>query len=357
MAALPRRGVFTTFDGLRGAAALLVVTHHAGPFFGPLSFPESFLAVDLFFLLSGFVIAYAYEARIQAGGFFESFVKIRLIRLYPLYLAGLGVALALRFYMLDKEGDPWSMKMIVETAALALVMLPGPPGDPTSGYSLNSPTWTLLPELAFNFIYALFMRWMSTPVLIGLVVVCGAGLIPAVLVRQTLDIGYPAHAEWATPFRMGFSFFLGVLMFRWLGDKRRDAPWLALGCVAALVAALTFHPPEHLRVAYELALVLLGFPALILVAARVDAPGWAGGLLHGLGLISYGVYTLHVPLSTLAYELLKRKKIIDVWYSAPVSGFVLLLVLSVVVWAVDAVYDQPVRRALTKLFVPRPAKA
>ena len=109
--------------------------------------------------------------------------------------------------------------------------------------------------------------------------------------------------------------------------------------------------------AYELALVLLGFPALILVAARVDAPGWASGLLHGLGLISYGVYTLHVPLSTLAYELLKRKKIIDVWYSAPVSGFVLLLVLSVVVWAVDAVYDQPVRRALTKLFVPRPAKA
>lgn len=357
MAATARRGVFTTFDGLRGAAALLVVTHHAGPFFGPLSFPESFLAVDLFFLLSGFVIAYAYGKRIEGGGFFASFVKIRLIRLYPLYLAGLAVAVALRFYMLDKQDDPWTMKMIVETVGLALLMLPGPSGDPTSGYSLNSPTWTLLPELLFNFIYALFIRWLTTPVLIAVIAVCGAGLIPAVLIRQTLDIGYPAHAEWATPFRMGFSFFLGVLMFRLLGDKRRDAPLIALGCVAALAAALMFHPPEGLKIAYELGLVMIGFPLLILVAAKVDAPGWAGGLLHWLGLISYGVYTLHVPLSNLIYEVLKRKHIIDVWYSAPLSGFVLLVVLSVVVWLVDTVYDQPVRKALTRLFVPKPQKA
>jgi peptidoglycan/LPS O-acetylase OafA/YrhL len=317
-----------------------------------LSFPESFLAVDMFFLLSGFVIAYAYEARLQAGGFFRDFVKIRLIRLYPLYLAGLAVAVVLRMYLLDKDDDPWTLKLIVETAALALFMLPGPAGDPTSGYSLNSPSWTLLPELLFNVFYGWFIRWMTVPVLIGLVVICAAGLIPSVIVRQTLDIGYPDHAEWATPFRMGFSFFSGILMYRLIGVNKRPAPLMALACVAALVAALTFHPPDDLKVAYELALALGGFPLLILVAARVDAPGKAGAFLHWLGLISYGVYTLHVPIGGLVYELLKRKHIVDVWDFAPLSGLMFTVVLAVLVGFVDRIYDQPVRRWLTRKFLP-----
>jgi len=64
---------------------------HVPAFFGPIRVPESFLAVDLFYLVSGFVVAHAYGERLQAGGFFKTFVKTRLIRLYPLYILGLAI--------------------------------------------------------------------------------------------------------------------------------------------------------------------------------------------------------------------------------------------------------------------------
>ena len=175
MAAAQKRGVFTTFDGLRGVAALLVVSRHVGPFFGPLNSPESFLAVDMFFLLSGFVIANAYAPRLEKGGFVLDFLKIRLIRLYPLYLAGLVVAVVLRLYMRGEDGDPWSLHMLIPTALLAALMLGGPPGETTHGYSLNSPSWTLLPEIGLNLVYALVFRWLTVPVLVTLIGGGGAG--------------------------------------------------------------------------------------------------------------------------------------------------------------------------------------
>jgi len=352
LATAPRPGVFTTFDGLRGVAALLVVSRHVGPYFGPLSFPETYLAVDLFFLLSGFVIANAYDARLAKGGFVTDFFKIRMIRLYPLYAAGLAVAVVLRLYMHGEEGDPWRLGALAQTALLALVLLPGPKGDPTGGYSLNSPSWTLLPEIVINMAYAVLFRWMTTRVLIALIFVGSLGMVVAELTRGTLDVGFPDHAEWATPFRMGFSFFAGVLMRRRFDGVRREAPLTALACVIVVIAALTAHPPEAVRPVYELGLALIGFPLLILVASRVEATGRLGAAFHTLGLMSYAVYTLHLPVGLLIYQVLRRRNIIDVWYSAPWSGFVYLAFIAAFAVLADRLYDQPVRRWLTARLLP-----
>jgi peptidoglycan/LPS O-acetylase OafA/YrhL len=352
LAAAQRRGVFTTFDGLRGVAALLVVSRHVGPFFGPLNSPESFLAVDMFFLLSGFVIANAYASRLAKGGFVLDFLKIRLIRLYPLYLAGLVVAVVLRLYMRGQDGDPWTLHMLVPTALLALVMLGGPAGETTHGYSLNSPSWTLLPEIGMNMLYAVLFRWLTTPVLVTLIGAGAIGMVIAELSHGSLDVGYADHAEWATPFRMGFSFFFGVLLHRRIGDQRRDAPLTALACVAAVILALMWHPSDAFKPVYELGVALVGFPLLITIAARAEAPGRLGEAFRWLGLTSYAVYTLHAPTGMLVYQLLRRTGIIDVWYSAPFSGFVFLGFIAVFAWGVDRVYDQPVRRWLTRRFLP-----
>src|SRR5580698_8903196 len=90
--AQPRRH-FQTIEGMRGAGALLIVMRHAPMMFGGFRVPESFLAVDLFYLVSGFVIAHAYGERLAAGEPLGRFMMTRVIRLYPLYLVGLGVGL------------------------------------------------------------------------------------------------------------------------------------------------------------------------------------------------------------------------------------------------------------------------
>ena len=349
--------MFTTFDGLRGVAALLVVSRHVGPYFGPLSFPESFLAVDMFFLLSGFVIANAYARRLERGGFVWEFVKIRLIRLYPLYLAGLVIAVVLRLYMYGEDGDKWTLHMLIPTVLMGVLMLPGPPGETTHGYSLNSPSWTLLPEIVMNLAYAVFFRWLSKPVLMALIAVGAIGMGVAEITHGSLDVGYADHAEWATPFRMGFSFFTGVLIHRRLGDQRRHAPWTALACVAAVMIALMINPPDRLKPLYELSLALIGFPALIWVAARAEASGRLARAFSWLGLTSYAVYTLHAPVGLLLYQVLRRRNIIDVWSSAPWSGLVYLGVIALFAWGVDTVYDKPVRKWLSaRLLKPAPAK-
>ena len=72
-----------------------------------------------------------------------------------------------------------------------------------------------------------------------------------------------------------------------------------------------------------------GFPLLIFVAARAEAPGRLGAAFRWLGLTSYAVYTLHAPTGILVYQVLRRTGIIDVWYSAPYSGFVFLAFIAI----------------------------
>jgi peptidoglycan/LPS O-acetylase OafA/YrhL len=93
---------FLFLDALRGIAALLIVLYHAPKYLGrALPHYSAFLAVDLFFVLSGFVIAFSYENRLLRGLSFRSFVAARLVRLYPVYLLGTVVGFVLLLYILD----------------------------------------------------------------------------------------------------------------------------------------------------------------------------------------------------------------------------------------------------------------
>ena len=86
------RRVYETLDGLRAVGALLVLVRHLPEFFGGFPVPESFLAVDLFYLVSGVVMANAYSDRLRAGSSLRDFFVTRVIRLHPLYLFGLARA-------------------------------------------------------------------------------------------------------------------------------------------------------------------------------------------------------------------------------------------------------------------------
>jgi peptidoglycan/LPS O-acetylase OafA/YrhL len=200
---------YHVLDGLRGVAAAAVVTAHTGPYFGPLTFGDSGLAVDLFFCLSGFVITAAYAERLAATGV-RRFMAFRYIRLYPLYLV--GTALGVVAYCL--RPDPalsltkallWSLLLLPVPAVLSAPVLP-----------LDVPGWSLVSELAVNLFWAVLGFKLSprrVAVLIGgALLVMTAG---AVIARgHTISLGFQLDQ---LPFGMAravLSFTIGIMLFR-----------------------------------------------------------------------------------------------------------------------------------------------
>ncbi|HEX4198861.1 MAG TPA: acyltransferase [Caulobacteraceae bacterium] len=347
------RRSYQTLDGLRGVGAFLVVMRHVPGLFGPIRVPESFLAVDLFYLVSGFVVAHAYGERLARGGFFWGFVKTRIIRLYPLYIVGLivGVITAV-FFMLDAPPSSWTPMKIAECVALGLLMIPRFPGLSINGTTLNGPIWTLLYELIANFVYAAGIRLMKTWVLLGIVAVCAVGVVFAEFHYHTLDLGYNLTDQWAALARVGFSFFTGVLIYRWLGERETRSVWLAWACVVALGFLLGVHVPAAIIPYYEIAAVLVGMPALAVAAARFEPGPLSGRLFSFVGLISYGVYIVHQPLGNLAVMEINRFTDIPEGWSGVLYGAVFLAFLVLLTWGLDRFYDAPVRAWLRARFMP-----
>ena len=141
-------------DGLRGFAALLVVLYHMPPYVQRwFYFPNSFLAVDFFFCLSGFIIAYSYERRILNDMSLADFSVARLIRLYPLYFLGstLGLFSALIVTHAYSRNHLTPGELLT-TIALSFLLLPNL-GDVWANHNvfpLNGPAWSLFFELFAN---------------------------------------------------------------------------------------------------------------------------------------------------------------------------------------------------------------
>ncbi|HEX4182929.1 MAG TPA: acyltransferase, partial [Caulobacteraceae bacterium] len=298
--AQPRRH-YQTIEGMRGAGALLIVMRHAPLMFGGFRVPESFLAVDLFYLVSGFVIAHAYGQRLGASGFFNTFAITRLIRLYPLYLLGMAIGLipASIASTIDPHGW-WNWGRVAEAVATGLFMIPLSPLVGANGSSLDGPTWTLLPELIANVVYAAAARIMNVSALAVIIVVSGAGVVAAQLLYGTLDVGFNPTDQWAALARVGFSFFAGVLLFRLSSGVERRSAWIAWACVAALSVILAFRPAKEAVGAFELGAVLVAFPLLVWIASRYEPGPHIGRAFSFIGLMSYGIYILHQPLAVLA---------------------------------------------------------
>lgn len=119
--------VYHSLDALRGVAAIFVVFWHFGSFLAPLAVGSAYLAVDLFFLMSGFVIANAYQDRLSLSLGPVRFALLRLIRLYPLYLAGTLVGLMVAGApLIHRTPAPGAWGNIAVLAVPGLLMLPGP---------------------------------------------------------------------------------------------------------------------------------------------------------------------------------------------------------------------------------------
>jgi len=313
---MAERNRFVTLDALRGVAAIGVMLYHSMPS-SPLPVPGGFLAVDLFFVLSGFVIALTYEERLRQGMGPREFLTLRAIRLWPMLLAGalLGIGL---------EGGHAGM----------LFLLPNPYSDTL--YPSNPPLWSLLLEAMAYVGFAAFAYRVSDRGLVAWAGVSGAALAGfcAYSSGQLHEFG----GFWSTIpeglARVSFSFTAGMLIYRRRkkDELRRGADRRAWLLLAVLLAVMLVMPGS--AGSGGLLAILAIFPALVWFASKWDLPSGRAGSL--LGELSYPLYCIHMPILALAAAsgiarpltwaaLIGASLLLDRWWDRPARRWLAML--------------------------------
>ena len=349
-----KKHVFLALDGLRGVAAITVVFLHGwlllGGAAGASLFERAHLAVDLFFLMSGVVIAHAYDHRFASGMSIGQFMRARIIRLYPLYLIGSILPLA-------KEASKWAAGMsahsgyeMVLQAVSAVTMIPLKTGSDPNLFPFNWPAWSLFFEMVINFAYVLAFPLLTTRRLAILVTLTGVGLAYCGVVGGHLNPGN----LWSTFLwgfvRVGFSFPLGVLIYRLLRAGSLPRVNIPLPLIFIVAVGMTMpHMPEVLKPIYDVAIVLFVLP--LLVCAGIQKEPQRGQKIYSfLGTISYPLYMLHMTLFFAAQFVCFRLYGDDKMLLEPFIFSALVVIAVALAWAMDRLYDRPVRRLATGLF-------
>lgn len=371
---------YDILDGLRGVAAILVLWYHVfeGYAFAAgapiIAMPNhAYLAVDFFFILSGFVIAYAYDDRIGKSMPLGNFFKRRLIRLHPMVVLGsvFGVITFLMQGSVQWDGTHVMTSAVMIALLCTMFFIPAVPGcyyeirGNGEMFPLNGPAWSLFFEYIGNILYALFIHRFSNRTLTIWTALMGIGLGFFTLTDFSgygnLGVGWTLDA---TNFiggllRMLFPFSLGMLVFRHFKPaKIRGAFW-----ICSLILFVLFHVPFIPGLApicynglFEMICITLAFPLLVwLGASGSTTDRFSSGVCKFLGDISFPVYIIHYPLYYLFYAWLIKNQ----YYTFGQTWVTAILLIAgniVLAWCCLKIYDEPVRRYLSKRFLNRKIK-
>jgi peptidoglycan/LPS O-acetylase OafA/YrhL len=362
---------YEILDGLRGVAAITVVVFHLLETFTAGNhrlqiINHGYLAVDFFFVLSGFVIGYAYDDRWQrmsVGDFF----KRRLIRLHPMIVFGMVVGAAAFYLAASPELYPklgavpvWQMLAIM---LIGFALVPVPPSLDIRGwnemYPLNGPAWTLFLEYLANIAYALFLRRLSNRMLAVLVCLAAAATIHLAVTSPQGDLigGWSLEpAQLRIGFtRLAYPFLAGLLLSRIYRPVRIAHAFL--WCSLLVLAVLSFprlggSDQLWMNGLYDALAVIFMFPLIVWLGAGGALDGeFSARVCRFLGDISYPVYIVHYPLIYVftAWVVNNKVPMHDAWPQA-----VLLLLGSIALaYAGFKMYDLPVRRWLVRRFILR----
>ncbi len=332
-------------DGLRGLAALIVLAHHALHRAGIDWFAQGYLAVDLFFMLSGFVIALAYENRLRNGLGILNFTRIRIVRLYP--LLALGALLGAGQVAVGVYDVPNSQLILITQLLLIPALWVSGPLFP-----LNGVQWSLFFELAVNVFHAIINPWLGR-VALGLLVI-GSALALALTSRHYgwLGGGWSADTFPSGFTRVGFGYFAGVALFRMYRSGRLQSfkiNWV-IPAVALPALIVTAQLIDRVHIT-DVITVVVAFPILVIVATNVQLTGKARSIALWLGAVSYPIYALQIAVAMPAKLIsLPDSPFIQAAYWTAIS--LLTIILSSLALRY---FDEPMRRWLRrKIDAPRP---
>lgn len=360
---------YPILDGLRGVASVLVIIFHVfETFTGGNRFIQiinhGYLAVDFFFLLSGFVVAYAYDDRwgkLTQWGFY----KRRLIRLQPMVVMGSVIGAALFYFQVSPQAFPliagtpvWQVLLLM---AIGATLIPVPISMDIRGWQemhpLNGPAWSLFFEYIANILYAVIVRRFTKPVLSVFVMLAACMLAGYLFFGPQGDLigGWSLNGPglFVGFTRVLYPFFAGVLLSR-IGKliHLKNAFWWC-SLLIIIVLSIPRIGDEHslwMNGIYDAACVILMFPLIVSIGA--------GGVLHTkrserickfLGDISYPLYITHYPLIYIYTAWVVNNKI-PLGTEGMLVGLCLVILSILLAYACLKLYDEPVRRWLTKKF-------
>lgn len=339
---------FEILDGLRGIAALAVVIFHFMEWiFTDINqnfIGHGFLAVDFFFCLSGFVIGYAYDNRIEKIGTLE-FLKRRLIRLHPLVV--LGSVLGLLGFLLDPFAAPANYHIstlgILFICSLLLIPLPLMEDRAFNLFGFNAPSWSLFWEYVANIFYAFILcklgrRSLTILAIIAAIVLCVVSYKAGNLLGGWSKDNFPDGGA-----RVAYSFVAGILVYRsnWIIKNRIGFPGLAVLLTLAFVM-----PGSQWNWLTELFVVLVYFPLLVALGAGSTLSIRWKTICRFSGNISYPLYMTHYSAIWIYGNYYLNEK--------PSTGELTLIIITGVItlvalaYLVMKYYDTPLRNYLTQ---------
>lgn len=339
---------FIILDGLRGIAALAIVVFHFMEWvytdFSKNFIGHGFLAVDFFFCLSGFVIAYAYDNRIEKMGVLE-FFKTRLIRLHPMVI--LGSVLGLIAFLFDPFGGQpglYDAGKIILIFLCSVFLIPYPVMEDRSFnlFGFNAPAWSLFWEYVANIMYALILYKLARRYLVILTIIAGAALCFVSYRAGNLLGGWAGENFWDGGARIAYSFLAGMLIYRSNWIIKNNLGFIGLTLLLLLAFIMPWSEWNWLT---ELVVVLFYFPLLISLGAGTVLSPAVKSLCVFSGNISYPLYMTHYAVIWMFGNYFTTNKPGIAQLSMIIITGTLLLIA--VAYLVMIFYDTPVRKYFT----------
>lgn len=348
---MPSSHRLATLDALRGVAALSIIVFHLRPPLNPaLWMSHAYLAVDLFFLLSGFVLDKTYALRLQEKKITtSSFILSRAIRLYPLLFLGAILSIVAQLFGNYFGINYYSTSHFVRSSLSIFSALPLYWQPRAFLFDLNTPVWSLFFEGILSITFTFFSR-ARVPALSAFVGLNAVLFAVAIMHYGGASLG----PQWSGVLggfpRAFFSFYLGVLMSRRVVAGPELPSFVALLAPGLLMAVLAISPSELYTPAWDALCVFFLLPALLLVSAKAE-PKIFSTAFRFLGLISYCMYIIHYPIRRAIEQSIP---IIFGQLSPIYCVMVAILTISTITilsWLILIIYDLPVRAYLSGKFL------
>jgi peptidoglycan/LPS O-acetylase OafA/YrhL len=281
-------------DVLRFVASVGVVVHHSFEFLIPVAMRSErptglAMFVDLFFVISGFVIAYVYQGKVGTFAGYGSFLQRRVGRLVPLHLLTLFISIAVWSVVvaLGKSGNhepSFEPGCIVETAFFLHALVPC-----GNGVSFSSVSWSIGAEMVMYLIFPVF-AWLVLRTKVGFIVATVLALIATMIIDSMENVGSRSWVDLWPALRALPSFMVGVSLFC-LRDKIDKIPMpgpLLLVSLVLLIASMITDRPHFLviGIVYAVVITAVAADAQRTVSRSVKR-------LAPLGQLTYSIYMWH----------------------------------------------------------------